>query len=93
MLNDAFVAEQAEHFARRIEQACPASSSEAIVRAFRIALARRPNAKETAWCQDLVHRQEELFLAEGWGRAHAAHQALVQLCQTLLNTSEFLFTE
>jgi hypothetical protein len=97
MLNDAFLAEQAEHFARRVEGSAPspssASTEPAIERAFRMALARRPNPNELEISRDLVHRQAEILRAGGLPRGEAQHQALVQLCLTLLNTSEFLYAE
>jgi Protein of unknown function (DUF1553)/Protein of unknown function (DUF1549)/Planctomycete cytochrome C len=93
MLNDAFVAEQAAQFARRVERLAAPSPGATIELAFRLALARRPVAAETATCRELLRRGEELFLKQGTSRSAAEHQALAQLCQTLLNTSEFLFAE
>jgi len=93
MLNDAFLVEQAEHLAGRVERCSPAEPEQRIGLAFRIVLARRPNANETVACRDLLSRQAELFRARGTTRGEAAHRALVQLCLTLLNTSEFLYAE
>jgi hypothetical protein len=93
MLNNGFVAEQAEHFARRVERSSPRSPERVIELAFRLALVRRPAAVEIETCRELLCRDEQLFLEKGTSRGDAAHQALVQLCQTLFNTSEFLFVE
>jgi hypothetical protein len=93
MLNDAFLAEQAEHFAQRVERSSQPSPDRMIELAFRRALARRPSASETATCRDLLRRQGDTFLARGLSRGEAAHQAMVQLCLTLLNTNEFLYVE
>ncbi len=95
MINDAFLAEQADHFARRVERYRDASGSpeEPVIRAFRIALARDPNRAEMATCGELLHRQTDRGLSAGMPPREAAHQALAQLCLTLLNTSEFLFAE
>jgi hypothetical protein len=93
MLNDGFLAEQADHLARRVERLDPRSPEQTIELAFRLALARRPAAVETETCRELLRRGEGLFLEQGMSRGNAAHQALVQLCQTLFNTSEFLFVE
>jgi mono/diheme cytochrome c family protein len=93
MLNDGFLAEQAERFARRVERLTQASPERTVVMSFRLALVRRPSAIETEACRELLSRAEELFVNKGTARQSAAHQALVQLCQTLLNTSEFLFAE
>ena len=93
MLNDAFLAEQAEHFARRVERLSAALARRTIELAFRLALVRRPVAAETATCRDLLDREERLFRERGLARDVAAHRALAQLCQVLFNTSEFLFAE
>jgi mono/diheme cytochrome c family protein len=93
MLNDAFLVEQAEHLAGRVERCSPTGPEPRIGRAFQIVLARRPNANETAACRDLLSRQAELFRVRGMTGGEAAHQALIQLCLTLLNTSEFLYAE
>jgi mono/diheme cytochrome c family protein len=104
LLNDGFLAEQAEHFARRVERAVGRGSADPapepteglpaeIERAFRMALARRPSANETATCRDLLRRQAELFRAGGLSQGEAEHQALAQLCLTLFNTNEFLYAE
>jgi hypothetical protein len=93
MLNDAFLAEQAEYFANRIEQTATASHERRIDVAFRLALARQPNASETTACNELLRRQTDLAISAGSGPDVAARRALVQLCQTLLNTSEFLYVE
>jgi hypothetical protein len=92
MLNDAFVAEQARSFADRVMEA--GSSGETAIRAaFRRALARQPSSAEVAICARLLERQTALFRAMNRPAAEAERLALVQLCQTLLNTSEFLSVE
>jgi hypothetical protein len=93
MLNDAAIAEGAESFAARIERGPAATAAERIRAAFLLALARRPNANEATTCGELLERQAELCRASGMAPDTAAHQALVQLCHTLLNTSEFLYVE
>src|SRR5262249_38592221 len=93
MLHDAFMGEQAEHFARRVERSTTASSEQRIDAAFRMALARQPNETEAATCATLLRQQTDLALAAGKASAEAERLALVQLCQTLFNTSEFLFVE
>jgi hypothetical protein len=93
MLNDAFVAVQSDHFARQVERLSPPSPDRMIETAFRLALGRRPTGSETETCRELLQRGERLYLEAGVTGSDAAHQALVQLCQTLFNTSEFLFAE
>ena len=92
MLNDAVVAELAEHFAVRVEHTSVAPGDR-IAAAFRLALAREPSASETAVCTALVERQAELGRGAGLAPDAASHKALVQLCHTLFNTSEFLYVE
>jgi hypothetical protein len=93
MLNDAFVTEQAGHFAKRVTALAGASREKAIRRAFRLALARPPSAAEADICAQLVRRQAQIFRASSLPPMEAEHKALVQLCHTLLNTSEFLYVE
>ena len=99
MLNDTFIAEAAEQLVRRVEGSAatlslaPTSPQEAIERLFRLALARLPNAAEAATCRQLVDEQTLLCRKSGASDQLATHQALVQLCQTVLNTSEFLYAE
>jgi hypothetical protein len=94
LFNDAFLAEQAEHFARRLERVAGHRAPAARIElGFRMALARRPLADEAETCRALLREQERLFAARGLTPSDAVHQALVQLCQTLFNTSEFLYVE
>jgi hypothetical protein len=95
MINDALLAEQAEHFAGRVEatHGRAVSAEDKVKGAFRMALARSPGASEVATCAELLRRQTERSLAAGKPPLEAARQAARQLCLTLLNTSEFLFAE
>jgi hypothetical protein len=122
LLNDGFLAEQAEHFASQVERVAGSGEGHpeeipiersvgrgspdpalkpteglpeeiAIEWAFRMALVRRPGATEAATCRALLRRQAELFRAGGLSPGDARHQALSQLCLTLLNTNEFLYVE
>jgi hypothetical protein len=93
MMNDAFVAEQAEKLAKRVEDGGAASDENKIAAIFRLALARQPNDVEITTCRDLLHRQAEAFQSAGVAAEAAGSRALVQLCHTVLNTSEFLYVE
>jgi hypothetical protein len=93
MLNDPLVAELAEHFARRVRRLAGDERDRAIQTAFRLALARRPSAAEADICARLLERQERLFRSQKLSAGEAEHRAVVQLCHTLLNTSEFLYVE
>jgi hypothetical protein len=93
MLNDDFVIEQATHLADRVARLMDSSKEKAIRIAFRLALARLPNPNELKICSSLLERQSAIFRAACLSPSRAEHQALVQLCHTILNTSEFLYVE
>jgi hypothetical protein len=93
MLNDPFVTEQAGHFANRVRREFGSEPDQAIRGAFRLALARLPSPVEQEICARLLGRQAAAFRAANLPAAEADHQAVVQLCHALLNTSEFLYAE
>jgi hypothetical protein len=93
MLNDAFVTEQARHFAHRAARSGAASNEEVIRAAYRLALARQPDPAELAICTQLLDRQAASFRAAGRPGQEANSMALEHLCHALLNTSEFLYVE
>jgi hypothetical protein len=93
MLNGAFVDEQARHFADRVARSAGASGEGAVRAAFRLALARQPSALEVRICAQLLEHQTAALRAANKPAADAEQLALVQLCHTLLNTSEFLYVE
>ena len=77
----------------KIKQSGTMTSRQQVERGFRLALSRRPNPNEAATCAELLARQAALYRSAGTDPEAALHQALVQLCHTLLNTSEFLYVE
>jgi Protein of unknown function (DUF1553)/Protein of unknown function (DUF1549) len=93
MLNDAFIAEQAEAFAERVSRTAGASGEKPTRSAFRLALGRQPAEAEIKICAQLLERQTAAYQAAKLPREQAERKALVQLCHTLLNTSEFLYAE
>lgn len=93
MLNDAFLIEQASRFAKRVSREAGSAPGERIDMAFRIALGRQPNEQEAHWCAELLEKQTHAFKREEATAEEIEHQALTQLCHTLLNTSEFLYAE
>lgn len=92
MLNDAFVYSQAEGVAERVK-CTSAEAVRQIEAAYRFILARYPSPTEASWCRQFLNEQAALYAAAGYEAAGAQHQALVQLCHALLNTSEFLYVE
>lgn len=93
MLNDSFVTEQAEHCANRVARLAGTAGEPPIRIAFRLVLARRPSADEIAVCLLLLQRQAAIYQSAKLPADQAAKKALVQLCHTILNTSEFLYAE
>jgi hypothetical protein len=93
MLNDAFILEQAAHFADRVAREAGPSTKERVERAFLLSLSRKPSGGESEQCVLFLNRQATRFRAEKLSGEQADRQALAQLCQTLLNTSEFLYLE
>jgi Protein of unknown function (DUF1549)/Protein of unknown function (DUF1553) len=94
MLNDEFIADLAAHLGSRASAAAASGSREQEVHAaFQLALARAPSGTETRQCVDFLARQNLAFQQAGAPENQAASRALAQLCRTLLNTSEFLYSE
>ena len=84
MLNDAFVLEQASHFAARVAREAGPTPRRQVERAFLIALARRPTPAEMTRCGAFLRRQAVRLSDSG---------ALAELCHVLLNSNEFLYLD
>jgi hypothetical protein len=100
LLNGRFAFEQARSFARRVEQAAGAAMPKQIDTAFRIALGRPPSTEETQLAATLMREQASLHRgaaekppSKKMAEPGAAEAALVDLCQMLLNTNEFLYAQ
>jgi hypothetical protein len=93
MLNDSFLLEQAGYFADRVARTAGTTGEKPIQLAYRLALGRQPSAVEARLCADLLSRQAALYKAAKLPVGEAEQKALVQLCHTLFNTSEFLYAE
>jgi hypothetical protein len=91
LLNDAFVLEQAEHFATRVAGMAGAARGRQVEAAFRLAFARRPTPPESAWSVELLDGQTQRYLRQGLPPAHAQQKSLASLCHMLLCASEFLY--
>jgi hypothetical protein len=92
MLNDEFIADEAEHLAGRAAAASEAPDR-AVETAFGLALSRQPTQREVRQCSEFLSRQNAAFQRAGATATRAGQKALAQLCRTLLNTSEFLYSE
>jgi hypothetical protein len=85
LLNDAFMLEQADYFAARVAAVAGESREKRIETAFRLALARRPTAKELAAAVSLLDKLAPRYGQDGEMRA------LARLCHMLMCTNEFLY--
>jgi len=94
MLNGKFLFEQAGHFAVRVRAIAGADESSRIESAFRLAFARKPSAEEVTLSRELLHEQAKRYREQKTiPDEQSADAALVDLCQMLLNTNEFLYIE
>ena len=93
MLNGGFILQQAERLAKRVAHAGSAARSEQIERAFRIVLVRKPNRNERRALLNLYQQQSDSLAADEVPAEDIPHRALVEVCHTLMNTSEFLYVE
>jgi hypothetical protein len=95
MMNGAFTWEHAEKLARRVAREAHGPAARQVELAFRLALARRPTADESASGQELLAQQTGRYAqADPRGTPdQAAQKALANLCLMLLNTNEFLYIE
>jgi len=93
LLNDAFVLENADAFARRVQDLAGPDLRVQIDTAFRIALGRPAQPDEIAWSVTLLQDQTAAFHREPVSPEQASEQALATLCHALLNSSNFLYLE
>ena len=75
-MNNAFVLMQAKYFAQRVQREAGARAERQVDRAFELALSRPPSGPE--------RERAVAFLA-------ASPDGLVDFCQALLNTNEFVY--
>jgi hypothetical protein len=92
MANGELVLEQAEHLAARVVQRAGSAEADQIKELFRLTLSRRPTEAEAAQCARFLELQVQTYAGLGTPPDEAAGKALTQLCHTVLNTSEFLYT-
>jgi len=93
MMNDTLVVEQSEQVALRVIRQAGDLPRRQIELAFRLVLGRRPQDVEVSWCRELLEQQASNFTAAKRSPEDARRLALAELCQTLFNTSEFLYLE
>jgi hypothetical protein len=94
MLNDRAVLQHADDIARRVTQEHADGLVDKLVEtAFRLILIRPPREEEREWCVAAFAEHLLVFEQTGTDAQQAHHQALVQICHMLLNTSEFLYIQ
>jgi cytochrome c553 len=93
LLNHPFVRDQAAHFAGRLLADPKASDTARVVRGFRLALGRAPDAAEIKDVTDFIARYERLAATKGKKVEQARRAAWQSLCQTLYCRNEFLYVD
>ena len=92
MLNGPFVFTQAERCAERVKQAAGTDPGRRVETAFQLVLCRPPHTEEVSASRDLLTRQARRYQEQQNQTAEqAADAALMNLCQMLLSTNEFLY--
>jgi hypothetical protein len=90
LLNDAFMLEQADHFAARVA-AGAATVEKQIETAFRLAFARWPTPREVASSIAFLRKLQDGYAEEKLPPGQAERKALARLCHMLLCANEFLY--
>jgi hypothetical protein len=93
MMNDGLVLEQSELFARRVLSAEKRLADDRIELVYRLGLGRKPGADEIEWSRELLAQQTELYRSQKIEASDVELKAFAELCQTVLNTNEFLYLE
>jgi Protein of unknown function (DUF1553)/Protein of unknown function (DUF1549)/Planctomycete cytochrome C len=103
LLNNAFVLQQSQRFARRVLAEAGSAPADQAHRTFQIALGRKPSERELSWSLDfmgkqaLAYEQNALSRLNGSGVAKssdaATFRALADLCHAMFNLNEFLYLE
>jgi len=108
LMNNEFILEQAEHFARRVHDETGDDAQAQIRRAWQLALARAPQPEELSEAAEFLAQQAADFEANAAirkrnpsadknvyqpGLLEPKLQALASLCQLLVSSNEFLYVE
>jgi hypothetical protein len=95
LMNDGFVAESAEQFAKRVNalagEAAPGAVK--IETAYLLAFARKPSPAEIGRAETHLARQRELYVTANVTGPEAGEHALASLAQALLGSNEFLYVD
>ena len=93
LMNDDFVVENADAFAKRVARLSNGNPEEQIEKAYLLALSRRPSREEARIAQAHLARQEELYLKSNAAPVQAGEEALESFCHLLFMTNEFLYID
>jgi len=91
MLNDPFILEQSRAFAQRVIDLAGDGPDARVETCWLLALGRPPSDEELQWSIDFLEQQTEVFGTGEVSAVDAAARTLADVCQTLFNTSEFLY--
>jgi hypothetical protein len=89
LLNNPFILGQAGLFAQRVAEEAGAATETRIRKAYQIALSRAPTERELSRNVSFVERRRADHLERG--SADADLDALVDLCDVILNLNEFVY--
>src|SRR6185295_11954098 len=91
MLNSRFANATAERFAARLMREAPAGREDRIRRAFLISYSRLPGETDQSRISGFLASQTARYREGGASEPEAAMSALVDFCQVLLASNEFLY--
>ena len=92
-LNGPFVIENAAHLAKRVHKMAGDEPTRQIETAYRLVLSRKPTGAEIEKCSAYLGEQTTIHAGNKSSAESAPRDALADLCQLLLCTSEFLYVE
>lgn len=91
LMNNEFVLQQSQFFAERVQREAGTTLRAQILRAFQIALNRRPTMKENLWAAEFIQAQTEGYRKRNEENPDGA--ALRDFCHALINLNEFLYVD
>ncbi|MCY2963313.1 MAG: PSD1 and planctomycete cytochrome C domain-containing protein [Planctomycetota bacterium] len=91
LLNDRFLIEHADRCAGIVTAEGDADLARSITAVYRLLLARSPDDKERAWCDEFLTEQTTLLQSSGVPAGEIRQKSLAALCQVLWGTNEFLY--
>ena len=96
LFNGDFVTQQSGYFADRLIREVGPDFEQQIDRAYRLALARLPTAREREMMLDFLRREMEAALWESFEmpeRTEVRRDALEQMCRVMFNLNEFVYPD